>query len=73
MAKRSLKTYKTYGFRIYIYQGQKDEGLKRQGVIALLDKHGQQRRGEQVPFDYLDEIPVLIRKRLQQLEKLEKA
>lgn len=68
MAKRPLRTY---GFRIYVYRDQKDKGLKREGVIAFLDEHGKQI--DQVLFNYLDEIPTLIRKRLQQLEKLEEA
>jgi hypothetical protein len=71
MAKRPLRTYKTYGFRVYMYRNQKGKGLKREGVIVFLDEHGKQIK--QVQFDYLDEIPILIRKRLQQLEKLEKA
>ena len=62
--------FKTYGFRIYLYRNQKNRGLKREGVIAFLDERGKQI--QQAQFDYLDQIPILIRKRLQKLEKLEK-
>lgn len=64
------KPLKTYGFRIYVYRDQNHKGLKREGVIALLDERGKQIK--QAQFDYLDEIPTLIRKRLLQLEKTEK-
>lgn len=65
------KNLSTYGFRIYIYSKQKNRGLIREGVIAFLDKRGTQKGQEH--FNYLDEIPAKIRKKLQQLEKQEKS
>ncbi len=73
MAKLKGGRRKAEGFRCYInfYPHQANRGLKREGVIRFINKEGKPVHEEQ--FDYLDQIPSLLRERLQEFEKQEKA
>ena len=68
MAKLQGGRRKAEGFRLYInfYPNQEKRGLKREGVIRYVNEKGRPFKEDQ--FDYLDEIPSKIRKRLQRFE-----